>query len=172
VAVSQHLPVADRRSHRTQKAPVSPGRTTGKSFDCSRRSASVAEGHFETADHLQQGFTVRPAGRPMAGSSLVRRLVRAKDDPAKQRIRARLCDIDDERLFCLGLTSEDIATLRGAASPPAIASQVSPPIASPLGATNAAPEGDPPRRERVSHLLPLTSMRGTSRANNVWASKR
>jgi hypothetical protein len=51
--------------------------------------------------------------------SLVRRLVRAKADPARQRIRAWLCDIDDERLFCLGLTSEDIAALRGVANPPA-----------------------------------------------------
>jgi hypothetical protein len=46
-------------------------------------------------------------------SSLVRRLVRAKNDPAKQRIRAWLCDIDDERLRRFGLTSEDIALLRG-----------------------------------------------------------
>ena len=49
----------------------------------------------------------------------MRRLVLAKDDPAKQRIRAWLSDIDDERLFCLGLTSEDIAALRGTANPPA-----------------------------------------------------
>ncbi len=53
------------------------------------------------------------------GSPLVRRLVLAKDDPAKQRIRAWLSGIDDERLFCLGLTSEDIAALRGTASLPA-----------------------------------------------------
>ena len=49
-----------------------------------------------------------------------------------------------------------VAALRGTASPPAksiITSQVSPPIAGPLGATDAAPESDPPRRERVSHTL-------------------
>jgi hypothetical protein len=46
-------------------------------------------------------------------SSLVRRLVRAKDDPAKQRIRTWLCDIDDERLRRFGLTAQDIAMLRG-----------------------------------------------------------
>jgi hypothetical protein len=46
-------------------------------------------------------------------SSLVRRLVRAKDDPAKQRIRAWLCDIDDERLRRFGLSTGDIAMLRG-----------------------------------------------------------
>jgi hypothetical protein len=50
---------------------------------------------------------------------LVRRLILAKDDPAKQRIRAWLSDIDDDRLSCLGLTSEDIAALRGTANPPA-----------------------------------------------------
>jgi hypothetical protein len=46
-------------------------------------------------------------------SSLVRRLVRAKDDPAKQRIRAWLCDIDDKRLRRFGLSAADIAMLRG-----------------------------------------------------------
>ena len=94
-----------------------PQRTRGKSLNRSRRGASVAEGHLETIDHLQQDIAARPAGRAIAGSSLVRRLVLAKGDPAKQRIWARLSEIDDERLFCLGLTSEDIAALRGTASP-------------------------------------------------------
>ena len=143
---------------------------TGKSFDCSRRGTAVAERHFETADHLQQGIAVPPAGRPIAGSSLVRRLVLAKDDPAKQRIRALLGDIDDERLFCFGLTSEDIASLRGTASPTAEAniaqrldepsedggaSQISPPIAGVLDATDDVRrhESTTPRRERVSRML-------------------
>ena len=64
---------------------------------------------------LHQGINVSSVRRPIAGSSLVLRLVLAKDDPAKSRIRAWLSDIDDERLFFLGLTSEDIAALRGAA---------------------------------------------------------
>jgi hypothetical protein len=34
-------------------------------------------------------------------------------DPAKQRIRSWLCDINDERLLSFGLTPEDIALLRG-----------------------------------------------------------
>ena len=130
-----------------------PRIAAGKSFDCFGRGTSVAEGHFETTDHLQQGIAVRPAARPIAGSSLVRRLVRAKDDPAKQRIRMQLSEIDDARLSCLGLTSEDIATLRGATSPPAevsIAQQLSPPIAGLLDATDAVPESDPARREHVS----------------------
>jgi hypothetical protein len=90
--------------------------TSGKRFDWFRRGASVAEGHFEATDHLQQDIAALPAGRQTAGSNLVRRLVRAKDDPAKQRIRAQLSAIDDERLSCLGLISEDIAALRGTAS--------------------------------------------------------
>ncbi len=82
-------------------------------------SAPMYQVHRETGDHLHRGIAVRPLGSPIAGSALVRRLVLAKADPAKQRIRAWLSDIDDERLFCLGLTSEDIAALRGTANAPA-----------------------------------------------------
>ena len=106
----------------------------------------------------------------MAGSGLVRRLVRAKDDPAKQRIRAQLSEIDDERLFGLGLTSEDIAALRGTARPQVEATiaqgvdapsedsracQISPPIAGVLDATDHMRhhESDTSRRERVSDAL-------------------
>ena len=46
-----------------------------------------------------------------ARSSLVRRLVQARDDPAKQRIRRWLSDINDERLSRFGLTPEDMALL-------------------------------------------------------------
>ena len=47
--------------------------------------------------------------------SLVRRLVQARDDPAKRRIRHWLSDsVNDERLLAsFGLTEEDIALLRG-----------------------------------------------------------
>jgi hypothetical protein len=51
--------------------------------------------------------------RPQAGSSLVRRLVQAQDDPGKQRICAWLRNLDDEQLSGIGLTPEDIAVLRG-----------------------------------------------------------
>ena len=61
----------------------------------------------------QQSIAKRPARCRKARSSLVRGLVQAKDDPAKQRIRRWLSDISDERLFSLGLTPEDIALLRG-----------------------------------------------------------
>jgi hypothetical protein len=54
------------------------------------------------------------AGRLLkSGSSLVRRVVQVQDDPAKQRIRAWLRALDNEQLSSLGLTSEDIAVLRG-----------------------------------------------------------
>jgi uncharacterized protein YjiS (DUF1127 family) len=62
----------------------------------------------------RQDITVRPAERLKAQSSLVRRLVQAQDDPAKQRIRVWLKALDDEKLSGLGLTHEDIVVLRGA----------------------------------------------------------
>jgi len=62
---------------------------------------------------LRRGITARPAKDLKVRSSLVRRLVQAQDDPAKHRIRAWLCDLDDEQLSSsLGLTPEDIAILR------------------------------------------------------------
>ena len=49
------------------------------------------------------------------GSALVRRLVRARNDPGKERIRMWLINVDDTQLRSrLGLTQEDIAILRGA----------------------------------------------------------
>lgn len=38
--------------------------------------------------------------------------MQARDDPAKQRIRAWLSNIDDERLRGFGLSREEIAILR------------------------------------------------------------
>jgi hypothetical protein len=51
-------------------------------------------------------------GNRTATSGLVRRLVHAEGDPAKQRIRAWLCNIDDEKLLRFGLSAADIAILR------------------------------------------------------------
>ena len=46
-------------------------------------------------------------------SGLVRRLVRARNDPGKERICKWLIDIDDAKLqSALGLTLEDVAVLR------------------------------------------------------------
>ena len=66
-----------------------------------------------TIQFSRQRMAVRPARSLKARSSLVRRLAQAQDDPAKQRIRAWLREIDDEQLSSsLGLTPEDIAILR------------------------------------------------------------
>jgi len=61
----------------------------------------------------QESIAKRPARCRKARSSLARRLVQAMDDPAKQRIRRWLSDINEERLLSFGLTPEDIALLRG-----------------------------------------------------------
>jgi hypothetical protein len=50
---------------------------------------------------------------PKIGSDLVYRLVCARDDPGRERIRMWLIDLDDIQLqSSLGLTVEDIAALR------------------------------------------------------------
>ena len=81
----------------------------------------------------------RDAKPRKVGSSLVRRLVQAQDDPAKRRIRAWLKDLDDSQLLSLGLTSEDIAILRD--MPPAGSSRREPRLIS--FATSAMMEGKP-----------------------------
>jgi hypothetical protein len=62
---------------------------------------------------LQYSRPERPATHRKEASSLVRRLVEAQNDPAKHRIRTWLSDLNNEQLSSLGLTSEDIAVLRG-----------------------------------------------------------
>ena len=64
---------------------------------------------------LGKGITARSTKDLKVRSSLVRRLVQAQDDPGKHRIRAWLCDLNDEQLSGLGCTSLDIAVLRGVA---------------------------------------------------------
>ena len=59
-----------------------------------------------------------PQDPAKARSSLVRRLVAARNDPAKQRIRAWLANLGDEQLSGLGLTPRDIVILRGTQRPP------------------------------------------------------
>lgn len=64
---------------------------------------------------MNQKNSRAPASKiPTAKSSLVRRLVRARNDPAKQRIRTWLKEADDQRLLNFGLTREDIFILRRA----------------------------------------------------------
>jgi hypothetical protein len=63
-------------------------------------------------------MTTGPAKHVKVRSSLARRLVQARDDPGKQRTRARLCELSDEQLSSgLGCTPEDIAALRGTQTP-------------------------------------------------------
>jgi len=69
-----------------------------------------------TIKSTRRGIVAPPARRLQIRSSLVRRLVRARDDPAKQRIRAWLGDLDDRKLYGLGLMPEDIAAIRGSQS--------------------------------------------------------
>ena len=64
---------------------------------------------------LQQSIAARPTRCRKTQSNLVRRLVQARDDPAKQRIRQWLSRIQDDRLLSFGLTPDDIALLRGPA---------------------------------------------------------
>jgi hypothetical protein len=49
---------------------------------------------------------------PVPESSFLRRLLRANDDPAKQRCLAWLIEIDDRRLLEFGLSSRELAILR------------------------------------------------------------
>ena len=65
-----------------------------------------------TIQFSRRGMAARLARPLKARSSLVRRPVRAQDDPGKQRIRAWLRELDDEQLASLGLTPEDILVLR------------------------------------------------------------
>ena len=60
----------------------------------------------------RQGMAALPVSFARPRSSFVRRLLRARDDAAKQRVRAWLTDLDDERLLAFGLAPEDIALLR------------------------------------------------------------
>jgi hypothetical protein len=66
-----------------------------------------------TIQFSKQPIAVLSDGLPKMGSRLVCRLVCARDDPGKERIRMWLIDLDDAQLRSgLGLTVEDIAVLR------------------------------------------------------------
>ena len=66
-----------------------------------------------TIQFSRQGMAAIPTTAPVAKSSFVRRLLKARDDAAKRRVRAWILEIDDDRLLGFGLTPEDIALLRG-----------------------------------------------------------
>ena len=66
-----------------------------------------------TVQFSQKVLTAFSASPLVTRSGLVRRLVRACNDPGKERIRKWLINIDDAKLQSdLGLTLEDIAVLR------------------------------------------------------------
>jgi uncharacterized protein YjiS (DUF1127 family) len=65
-----------------------------------------------TIQFSRQGMAAVPTTAPVAQSSFVRRLLQARDDAAKRRVRAWLLEIDDDRLLGFGLSREDIALLR------------------------------------------------------------
>ena len=66
-----------------------------------------------TIQFSQQGMAALPLHVRICQSSFVRRLVNARNDPAKTRVRAWLLNLDDARLAGFGLTPEDIAMLGG-----------------------------------------------------------
>ena len=66
---------------------------------------------------LRRDMTARSAVHLKARSSLVRRLIQARDDPGKDRIRGWLRNLSHEQLSGLGLTFEDITVLRGTQTP-------------------------------------------------------
>jgi hypothetical protein len=66
-----------------------------------------------TIQFSKQTIAVLSDGLSKMGSGLVRRLVCARDDPGKERIRMWLLNLNDAQLQSgLGLTVEDIAVLR------------------------------------------------------------
>jgi len=69
-----------------------------------------------TIQFSRQGMAAVPTTALVAHSSFVRRLLQARDDAAKRRVRAWLLEINDERLLGFGVTPEDIALLRGTGS--------------------------------------------------------
>jgi hypothetical protein len=66
-----------------------------------------------TIHFSRKPIAVLSEGTPKMGSGLICRLVGARNDPSKERIRKWLISIDDARLRSgLGLTQEEIAVLR------------------------------------------------------------
>ena len=66
-----------------------------------------------TVQFSRQAIPTLSSDLLLTGSGLVRRLVRAQNDPGKERVRTLLIELDDAQLQSgLGLTPEDIAVLR------------------------------------------------------------
>jgi hypothetical protein len=65
-----------------------------------------------TLQFSQQRMAALPLNMRTGTSGLVRRLVNARNDPAKARVLMWLLKIDDERLAGFGLLPREIAILR------------------------------------------------------------
>jgi hypothetical protein len=66
-----------------------------------------------TVQFSPQSLSALSASFPTTASSLVRRLVWARNDPGKKRVRMLLLNLDDAQLQSgLGMTPQDIAVLR------------------------------------------------------------
>jgi hypothetical protein len=90
----------------------------GPRFDLIGGGAPCRVSKTERDHGSQQSIPARPVGCKKSQSALLRRLVSAKDDPAKQRVHRWLSDISDDRLLSFGLTARDIAVLRGTPTAP------------------------------------------------------
>jgi hypothetical protein len=128
-----------------------PQRTAGKSFRILSPSCCPQGGVLKRPDHLQQGIAVPPRSASDSGSSPVRRLVRAKDDPAKQRIRrSSVKSMMRGSLALASIGRYCHAAWREVAAEWSIGQPLWQPIAGLLDATDAVPKSDPARREHVS----------------------
>src|SRR5215467_13639102 len=96
--MNAHLPQGER---------ASPGLSHNSPRICPRRGRQMS------IQFTRQGMAALPASFSRPRSSFVRRLLRARDDAVKQRVRTWLMGLDNERLLGFGLAPEDIALLRG-----------------------------------------------------------
>lgn len=101
----------------TRSGERNPHRLSAGIWKESANQPETMDGNVMTTKRLQTTSEAH-AHSPEIKSSLVRRLVQAKDDPAKRRIRAWLNEIDDERLLAFGLTHEEIRICRQDGSKP------------------------------------------------------
>src|ERR1700736_984015 len=109
---TSHLARPKSRSQHRSRCVRRRGRPVGLKLPAGQAIAFPLQENQEAIMTIQFPRKGVAAGRLLkSGSSLVRRVVQAQDDPAKQRIRAWLRALDNEQLSSLGLTSEDIAVL-------------------------------------------------------------
>ncbi len=61
---------------------------------------------------LRAAGLIASAVEPKSGTSLVKRLLAAREDQARRRVLSYLAAMDDARLAGFGFTPDDIRTLR------------------------------------------------------------